>query len=499
MLSNTPAAELMQLILALNKTEKRYFRLYASQRLQRGESIYLQLYDHLIAQGEWSEGSIRAAFAGKRFLSQLVVARTRLQELILASLRDYDHAFNYHLEFSRRMDEIELLYRRRHFDLCERLVRTALRKAAELDLPLESLQLMEWAMRLERQKGGFGSEGRLSQLHAQHAQMLAKITLESHLRKCYDALSVYLPQRASKVGDRSQKIASLMQDSILHTPIAQMAFDAQLIHTYIHQFHARILGDAMGITIANLRIVEIWESRPARIRYGEEQYFAALVNLADSTWQSDSAAVRIPVIAKLKRIAARFKQIQQQQIARILLLDLSQMIFEDAWLEADLLVPKIKAQLQDFGPRIPASNRQGLIGNVITAKFYLEKWADALYWATELETEVGPDAAAQWKNLIRIARWVAWYTLGDHDKLEKALQQQRKTQPTDFIHSYFIHLLQAQREQQEISIIESLRIAVEGQIKQEPTTHLTLLHTWTTAKIHGIPITAAEHIRKNRL
>ncbi len=82
-----PSTDLFDLIKALSKSEKRFFKLSSS--LQAGEKNYLKIFDAVDKQKEYDEDLIKDSFKGQTFIKHFPSEKNHLYKLILKSLRAY--------------------------------------------------------------------------------------------------------------------------------------------------------------------------------------------------------------------------------------------------------------------------------------------------------------------------------------------------------------------------------------------------------------------------
>src|SRR6188768_108445 len=82
-----PSGNLFDLIRSLNKSEKRYFMMYAS--LQKGSKNYLKLFREIDSQKEYDEQCIKEKYKNEKFVRQLAFTKNYLSRLIVRSLISY--------------------------------------------------------------------------------------------------------------------------------------------------------------------------------------------------------------------------------------------------------------------------------------------------------------------------------------------------------------------------------------------------------------------------
>jgi hypothetical protein len=381
------------------------------------------------------------------------------------------------------------------YALCRRLVDAALRHAAALDLPLETLRLLEWAMRLERQQRASDINARLDRLHARYAHAGAQLHTEAQMRAAYDAMARHLPLRAAQGVDGRQAAELILQNAVMQIPEAALTFDAKIMRSYIQSFHALICGDEAGNRRCLKQVVDIWEASPARRLYQEDAHFEAFAAYADRALTTLDAPQQALVVAKYQRMIDRSSRIQKQGKDRVLEMKLNLLIAVNDWDAAADLIPQIKILLQKAGSNIAAIRRFGFLGNVTTVQFYLEQWAEVLTWAGWLESEGAHDAGTQWQDWVRIWRWAAWYALGDHDQIERSLDQHQFKYPDDPLAPHFRALLQATSSQQESQTFAALHATLQSKPAKDKPFHWQIAEVWAIAQLRGISIWAAEAYR----
>lgn len=98
---------LYQLIRALTKSEKRYFKLFAS--MQGRDKKYLLLFDAIDAQEVYNEEELKERFRSEKFVRQFSVAKNYLHGLILKSLRLYHSGSSTRYRLHEMLLDIEIL------------------------------------------------------------------------------------------------------------------------------------------------------------------------------------------------------------------------------------------------------------------------------------------------------------------------------------------------------------------------------------------------------
>jgi hypothetical protein len=101
--------DLYRLIKSMTRSEKVYFRNYASRHVIGKKNGYLELFEAIDTQKNYDEKEISSGFAGEKFVSNLAVTKNYLFSMILKSLKDSLHADNADFEIYEQLMFVRLL------------------------------------------------------------------------------------------------------------------------------------------------------------------------------------------------------------------------------------------------------------------------------------------------------------------------------------------------------------------------------------------------------
>lgn len=129
--------QLFQLIKSLSKEEKRHFKLYSGKYRNISENNYLRLFNAIDKQDVYDESAIKEQFKGEAFINQLTVTKYYLQKQIIRSLQDLHYEETIGLTALSLHQQIAILYRKGHYEICRELVKKGIELSAENELFLE--------------------------------------------------------------------------------------------------------------------------------------------------------------------------------------------------------------------------------------------------------------------------------------------------------------------------------------------------------------------------
>lgn len=142
---------LFLLIQSMSPAEKRYFKLFAKMN-QRNQN-YLLLFDAIDSQSEYDETALKKKLKRHAFVKQLHVTKNYLIKLILKSLRNFHSQSGKTAEVKDLLRDVEILFYKEQFDLCDELLQKAEKIAGEIELFPDLLEIFNWQRRLALASG----------------------------------------------------------------------------------------------------------------------------------------------------------------------------------------------------------------------------------------------------------------------------------------------------------------------------------------------------------
>lgn len=167
----TPTDDLFQLIRSLSRTEKRYFKVFASQHVIGTENNYIKLFDAIEKQKEYDEEQIKVIFKGEAFVKHLAPQKVYLYNLILKSLELYHSSIESDLRSA--VNQVKILYDKGLYTQCEKRIARVKKTAEKYEKFPALFDLLRW-------------EGQLA-----YAHLYAGKSVED-VEKIYDELTNHL-------------------------------------------------------------------------------------------------------------------------------------------------------------------------------------------------------------------------------------------------------------------------------------------------------------------
>lgn len=142
---------LYQLIRSMTSSEKRYFKLATS--VFKTNTNLLTLFEILDAQKVYDEKAVQKKLNSKGVTGSWPLLQNRLQQLIMKTLRQFHANTNVENQLHNMLVEIEVLYKKRLYDICRKSIRKARKLAQKHENQLVLLKLLKWDTVLQKEKG----------------------------------------------------------------------------------------------------------------------------------------------------------------------------------------------------------------------------------------------------------------------------------------------------------------------------------------------------------
>ena len=120
--------QVYELVQALSRSEKRYFKLYLNHQMKGGNDLHAELFDLLVKQKKYNLDDIRKRISGNLSASKLALLKTHLKSQILKSLRIYHQKESPIIQIREQLDFAEILLEKNQLGLAQQ----SLQKAKDL-------------------------------------------------------------------------------------------------------------------------------------------------------------------------------------------------------------------------------------------------------------------------------------------------------------------------------------------------------------------------------
>src|SRR5690554_6381317 len=174
-MTKTASSALFELIKSLTKSEKRYFKNYASRHTIGEVNNGIKIFDFIDQQNEFDEAAVHTHFKGEAFLNQFPITKNRLYEQIISAL-DAFHANNdIDAQLYKMLHSIKILYSKGLYDHANRELLKTKRLAKKHGKIAILLQISNEEKRIIETRGYQNTSADSLQEHIDESSLLTQI------------------------------------------------------------------------------------------------------------------------------------------------------------------------------------------------------------------------------------------------------------------------------------------------------------------------------------
>lgn len=132
-MSNKASVSLFELIKSLNKSEKRYFKLYSSRHTIGEENGYIKLFDYIDRMESYDEEKLFADFKGQALLNKFSITKARLYNNVLKSLDSFYANASVDAQLFRQIHSADILFNKGLYSHAEKVLHSAEKQAEKAE------------------------------------------------------------------------------------------------------------------------------------------------------------------------------------------------------------------------------------------------------------------------------------------------------------------------------------------------------------------------------
>lgn len=273
-----PSADIFQLIQSLTKSEKRYFKLFATRHYDK-DNQYLRLFEAIDAQLTYQESELVPLFSAKKSPAHFAVLKKQLYETLLEALHHYDEFNNPEQQLAKGVHYSNLLLRRGLLEQCKK----QLIKYKQLAYKLEKFELLIELIEIEKrlasklQYSGMRTDV-ISAIHEEEMFCLAQL----HNTGLFwlKSAAIYQLHYAKKIipGKENTVLSETVNSKLFSDANAATTFKSKLDQMQINALNAFVKRDAATAFKWNSAFLQLMDEHNHLKQIYADRYFSALNN-----------------------------------------------------------------------------------------------------------------------------------------------------------------------------------------------------------------------------
>lgn len=353
MMPNRSADILFQLILSLEKAEKRHFKLYIKRSSGNQDLKIVRLFDALDKMKEYDEKTLLKKLTGVT-KPQLANLKSHLYKQIMASLRLLKSADSLDLQLNEQFDYAHILYKKGLFLQSLRILERA-KEIAKANQKFNFLpQLIALEKRIENLHITRSMQDRAESLSAEANEVSRHIDMVARLSNLALKLySWYVEHGHARNEEDEKDVRQFMKENLTKDVWEQTGFYERLYLYQSYTWYAFIRQDFLQYYRYTQKWVDLFTEQPLMIRVETGHYIKGLHNLLNAHFDLRNYRQFEKVLKQFEKLAQtdRVKDHDSFRIQAFIYIStakINQHFMQGTFKQGLSLIPGIQEKLQGY-------------------------------------------------------------------------------------------------------------------------------------------------------
>lgn len=504
-MSKTASPALYELIKSLTKSEKRYFKIYASRHTIGTKNNGIKIFDFIDQQSEFDDNAIHKHFKGATFLNRFSITKKRLYEQIISALDAFHSTNNIDAQLYKMLHGIKILYSKGLYNHTQReLIKTKRLAKKHNNIPV-LLQLANEEKKLIETKGYHNFHQPELEKHVQEAIDLAKQQrFYNELWHVKSQLFILLDQYGQA---RSKKRIEEYNDifntykNIEHPQ--NLSFEEQyLMYHFESAYYFAILEHDQSLELLKQNL-ELFKNHQDELKKCPNKYFSILTNIIHLEAKKGNTKALHTYLNELKVLPQHLKTTLTEDLtiklfSSINSIELKLYNQEGNYSKAIALADTIEAGLNKHASEINPSRKAYLAFNMAVAYFGNDEFNQSLKWINLILNSKGFDQSEDIVSFAHLLNLLIHFELDNKKFLYYAIKSTKhflmKRKRTFKFETIFLKHISKITNAKDKFETETLLRRIEGEIEElqnDPFESIAFeyfdFHTWLISKIKNKP------------
>jgi hypothetical protein len=418
----------------MSRTEKGYFKKFASKHTIGEKNIYVKLFDAIDALEEYDEQSIKKKFFGEKFAEKLYSTKNYLFNLILKALSSY-HAEKFAVsKLNMMMIELNVLFEKGLYKQFKTLLNKAISMASENDKPFYLALLYNKALTsLATDYYTDYDELDYEKLKNETLDNLQKLIINEQYHILYNDTFLFTKKTGNiRNEDDLEKLNVIFNNPLIQDSSKAVTFDSKFKLFTILGHYYRITGARSEWLKYRKELVLLMESDKKYIRENPRSYVLALNNYLYACVITGMKNEYENYLKKLKLFSKQFENkkeymdIQSRIFMLVSDLELNYAVINLNFDNLKNIVNSIESGFRKFGNQI-SENRKITLYNRIAYACFLEKDYDkSIIYLNRIINAANPKIEPEQYIFARIRSLIVHFEAGNYDLLEYSVKSTKR-------------------------------------------------------------------------
>ena len=426
--------DLFQLIKSMSKSEKGYFKKFASKHTIGEKNIYVKLFDAMDRIDEYNELLIKKKFAGEKFADKLYSTKNYLFNLILKALSSY-HAEKFAVsKLNMMMIELNVLFEKGLYKQFRTLLNKAIAMAAENDKPIYLALLYNKALTsLATDYYANNEELNYEKLKLDSMNNLKNLVLNEEYHILYNDMFMFTRETGNIRNEKDlDKLNTIFNSPLLQNSALATTFDSKFKCYTVLGHYYRIINDKKNWLKYRKELIHLMESDKKYIKENPRSYILALNNYLHACVVTDNYPEYEIYIKKLKLFSKQFEDkkefldIQSRIFLLISDLELNYAIRSLKTENLKTIIITIETGFAKFRNSISENRKLSIYNRIAYACFLIRDYDKSIEYLNRILNASNPKIEPEQHIFARIRSLIVHFEAGNYDLLEYTVKSTRR-------------------------------------------------------------------------
>ncbi|MFL5764617.1 MAG: hypothetical protein ACJ77K_11800 [Bacteroidia bacterium] len=390
-MSNKASDNLFQLIKSLNKSEKRYFSLYASRHTLGEKNNCAVLFEAIDKQKEYNEDALLKQFKKEAFINKFSITKARLYDTILDSLTAFHSSSSIDAQLKRDLHCAEILYKKTLYIQCSKLLNSAKKIALKYERHSSLLEISLWEKKLVETENYSGKKD------ADILRMLEEDNMINEKIRNFNEywniksrfFTILNKQGKVRNAEELHRFKKIIDNTLLKGEDKALSTETRYLFYHIYSAYYFGIGEYAKSYQNLVKNVQLIESNPDIFREEPNIYFSVLTNEIYVGSQLKKYKEVFSSLKKLRLALVEFENGKNEDLevklfSSAMSIELS-IYMQTAEFEKGIeLAPKIEEKLAKYPGKFTKLREAYFYFNVAAMYFGAERYSLALKWINKL-------------------------------------------------------------------------------------------------------------------
>lgn len=429
-MSNKVKESLHELIQSLSKSEKRYFKLYASRHATGGETNSIKLFDYLEQHACYDDEKLFKHFKNEPFLKQFSITKKRLYDQILQALDAFHTPTSESAQLYKMLHAADILFEKALYNQCRRILISAEKQAEKLQKNEILLICYDLKRKLIETEGSIDKTTEYASLISNdYRYTLDKLTQIQELWLKKTELFYEIQQNGLARDDERCRYYAKLITGIKNEKNYQNNIQAQYLYHHLLSAYYYIVQD-QDASLKHLQLnIGICRKHPLFIREEAQKFISVLTNAIYLSESIGKYHLAKEYLREMKELSNKIQLTETNEIklfASVTSIELSLYIRSGNFHDAMLLQPEIQEKFNQFSDKLNVNRKSFISYKIAVIYLSLGRFNEALKWINSILGDHAQDQSEDIVGFSQLLSLLIHIELGNEEYLPYCLKNVRR-------------------------------------------------------------------------